>query len=119
MVWRKTAKKRMVAKLQAIKAELRYRMHEPVDSVGAWLQKVVRGYYQYHAVPGNLDPLRIFVQRLKRLWRRTLRSRSQRGRVPWDRLTPIFQRWIPAPRVLHPYPLERFLATHPRWKPYA
>ena len=29
-VWRKTAKKRMVAKLHAIKAELRQRMHEPV-----------------------------------------------------------------------------------------
>jgi hypothetical protein len=32
MVWRKTAKKRMVAKLRAIKAELRDRMHEPVAS---------------------------------------------------------------------------------------
>src|SRR6476659_7270152 len=30
IVWRKTAKKRMVAKLQALKAELRFRMHEPV-----------------------------------------------------------------------------------------
>src|SRR5262247_2353000 len=29
IVWRKTDKKRMVAKLRAIKAELRYRMHEP------------------------------------------------------------------------------------------
>jgi len=37
IVWRKTAKKRMVAKLRAIKAELRYRMHEPIGSVGAWL----------------------------------------------------------------------------------
>jgi RNA-directed DNA polymerase len=37
IVWRKTAKKRMVAKLQAIKAELRLRMHEPVAEVGAWL----------------------------------------------------------------------------------
>jgi hypothetical protein len=22
-------------------------------------------------------------------------------------------------RVLHPYPMERFTATHPRWEPYA
>src|SRR6476661_2509609 len=72
IVWRKTAKKRMIAKLRAIKAELRYRMHEPVASVGAWLQKVVVGYYQYHAVPGNLDRLRIFGQRLRRLWRLVL-----------------------------------------------
>src|SRR5262252_3063780 len=50
IVWRKTAKKRMVAKLQAIKAELRQRMHEPIAEVGAWLRKVVTGYYRYHAV---------------------------------------------------------------------
>ena len=119
IVWRKTAKKRMIAKLRAIKAELRYRMHDPVASVGAWLQKVVVGYYQYHAVPGNLDRLRIFGQRLRRLWRLVLSRRSQCGMLPWDRLTPIFNRWIPIARVLHPYPMERFIAIHPRWEPYA
>jgi RNA-directed DNA polymerase len=118
IVWRKTAKKRMVAKLHAIKAELRHRMHEPVASVGEWLQRVVVGYYRYHAVPGNLDRLRVFGQRLRRLWWLVLSRRSQR-KVPWDRVTPIFACWIPVPRVLHPYPTERFLATHPRWEPYA
>src|SRR5882762_543763 len=118
IVWRKTAKKRMVAKLQAIKAALRLRMHEPVADVGAWLRKVVNGYYRYHAVPGNIDRLSVFGQRLRRLWWLLLRRRSQR-RVSWDRVTRIFPRWIPAPRVLHPYPIARFLATHPRWEPYA
>jgi hypothetical protein len=117
-VWRKTAKKRMVAKLHAIKAELRLRMHEPGADVGAWLRRVVTGYYRYHAVPGNLARLSVFGQRLRRLWWLILRRRSQRP-TPWDRLLPIFQRWIPAPRVLHPYPIARFLATHPRWEPYA
>jgi hypothetical protein len=46
-------KKRMAAKLQAIKAELIRRRHEPKAAVGEWLQKVVLGYYRYHAVPGN------------------------------------------------------------------
>ena len=118
IVWRKTAKKRMVAKLHAIKAELRLRMHEPVAEVGAWLRKVVTGYYQYHAVPGNIDQLSVFGQRLRRLWWLTLRRRSQQS-VKWDRVTRIATRWIPAPRVLHPYPVVRFLATHPRWEPYA
>jgi RNA-directed DNA polymerase len=77
IVWRETAKKRMVAKLRAIKAELRYRMHEPIASVGEWLHKVVMGYYRYHAVPGNLDGSRVFGQRLRRLWRLILSRRSQ------------------------------------------
>src|SRR5262249_22750249 len=119
IVGRKTAKKRMVAKLRAIKAELRYRMHEPIASVGEWLQKVVVGYYRYHAVPGNTDRLCVFGQRLRRLWRLTLSRRSQTGMLLWDRLNPIFTRWIPSPRFLLPYPSVPFTATHPRWEPYA
>src|ERR1700726_1270097 len=118
IAWRKRARKRMVAKLQAIKAELRRRMHEPVADVGAWLRKVVNGYYRYHAVPGNIDRLSVFGQRVRRLWWLILRRRSQRRRS-WDRVIWLFKRWIPAPRVLHAYPVARFLATHPRWEPYA
>ena len=109
----------MVAKLREIKAERRNRMHEPVASGGEWLQRVTLGYYRDHAVPGNIDRFNVFARRLRRLWRLTLSRRSQRSRAVWDRLTPILRRGIPAPRVLHPYPLERFVATHPRWEPYA
>ena len=94
-------------------------MHEPVALVGEWLKRVVVGYYRYHAVPGNTDRLRVFGQRLRRLWRLALSRRSQKGMLPWDRLKPIFDRWIPPPRVLHPYPDVRFAATYPKWEPYA
>jgi RNA-directed DNA polymerase len=114
IVWRITAKKRMVAKLKAIKAELRFRKHHRTIEVGAWLRKVVLGYYQYHAVPGNTGQLRVFMCRVRWLWRGVLIRRSQRARVKWDRLNPILERWIPIPRVLHPYPDSRFAATHPR-----
>jgi RNA-directed DNA polymerase len=118
-VWRETAKKRMVAKLQAIKAELYRRMHSPPASVGEWLHKVTLGYYQYHAVPGNLRQLQIFARRLGRLWRSVLGRRSQKGYVTWERFQRLSDRWIPQPRILHPHPMQRFDATHPRWKPYA
>jgi len=112
-VRRITAKKRMVAKLKAIKAELQRRKHDRSSEVGAWLQKVVRGYYQYHAVPGNTDHLRLFKCRVNRLWRNVLVRRSQRAQIRWKRITSVLQRWIPPPRVLHPYPEARFYATHP------
>ena len=113
IVWRITAKKRMVAKLKAIKAELQRQKHHRTAEVGAWLRKVVLGYYQYHAVPGNTTQLRIFQRRVNRLWRSVLIRRSQRAQVRWERLTPLLQRWIPQPHVLHPYPDARFYATHP------
>ncbi len=116
IVWRKTAKKRMAAKLRAIKVELRYRMHHPIPEVGAWLRKVVSGYYRFHAVPGNTDRLFVFGQRLRRQWRLILSRRSQRGTglITWERMLRISDRWIPTPRVLHPYPDRRFAAKHPR-----
>src|SRR3979490_2093701 len=49
--WRITAKKRMVAKLKAIKAELRRRGYDRPAVCRAWCGRVVLGYYQYHAVP--------------------------------------------------------------------
>ena len=53
-VVRLTVKKRMRATLDSIRVELMRRRHEPVSIVGKWLNRVVQGYYNYHAVPGNL-----------------------------------------------------------------
>src|ERR1700720_4406040 len=86
IVWRETAKKRLVAKLQAIKTELKRRRHEPVASVGAWLRQVTSGYYQYHAVPGNLHRLQFFRWGLRWTGWRALSRRSQRSRISMDRL---------------------------------
>jgi RNA-directed DNA polymerase len=113
-VWRITATKRMVAKLKAIKAELQRRKHHRTSEVGEWLRKVIVGYYQYHAVPGNSSQLRLFRRRVCRLWRSVLIRRSERAQVGWDRLAPLMDRWIPPPRILHPHPGERFNATHPQ-----
>jgi len=67
-VMRKTIGKRMAAKLKAIKAELRRRMHEPIQDTGDWLRAVVRGYLNYHAVPGNFPRLRSFRRDVIRKW---------------------------------------------------
>jgi RNA-directed DNA polymerase len=116
IVWRKTAKKRMVAKLHALKAKLIRRKHDPSAQFGEWLKKVVQGYYQYRAVPGNMSQLSTFRHRVVSLGygERFSNRRSQRAEVNWQRLTPLLERWIPFPRVLHPYPQARFAATHPR-----
>ena len=78
---RQTARKRLEAKLQQVKQTLRARMHEPVPKVGEWLRRVLNGFYQYHAVPGNWDSLKTFRLRIGRYWRHVLRRRSQRGRI--------------------------------------
>jgi hypothetical protein len=52
-VHRKTIGKRMAARLKDIHAELRKRMHEKIRGTLEWLQAVARGYFLYHAIPGN------------------------------------------------------------------
>src|SRR5262249_48333151 len=47
-VLRQTIRKRMQAKLQVVKAELRRRMHDPIPEVGEWLKAVVGGHIRYY-----------------------------------------------------------------------
>ena len=113
-IHRHTVRKRLEAKLQQVKQTLRKRMHEPVARVGEWLGRVLRGFYQYHAVPGNTRALQRFRRRISWYWWQVLRRRSQRGRLTYARLDRLVARWLPRPRVLHPYPSARFGVTHPR-----
>jgi len=113
-VRRKTIRKRMRGKLQQLKQELHRRMHDPIAQTGRWLRSVVQGYFNYYAVPGNLDSLAEFRQRLLALWWRRLRRRSQKYPFSWTRTLALGDHWLPQPRVLHPYPADRFAASHPR-----
>jgi group II intron reverse transcriptase/maturase len=119
IVKRQTIRKRLSAKLQALKAELRHRWHTPVPQLGQWLRSVVQGWLNYHAVPGNMDRLNAFRSQVLRLWYRALRRRSQRRPLTWARFLRLVRRWLPSARILHPHPNVRFDATHPRWEPYA
>lgn len=76
IVRRKTMKKRLRAKLAEIKEALLRRRHEPVAAVGVWLRGVVRGYYNYHAIPGNKQAILVFRTEVCRHWLHALRRRS-------------------------------------------
>jgi RNA-directed DNA polymerase len=89
-------------------------MHQTIPDQGRWLKAVVTGFYAYHAVPTNTGPLWAFRSHVTDLWRRTLRRRSQKDGLTWNRMTSIAAAWLPTPRVLHPWPEQRFAVNHPR-----
>ncbi|MCP4605376.1 MAG: group II intron reverse transcriptase/maturase [Proteobacteria bacterium] len=107
IVLRQTMRKRMRAKLKELKEELRRRMHWPIPVVGQWLRSVLLGHYRYYGVPRNLRKLGAFRHQVSWLWLRTLRRRSQRHRLTPERKDRLVKRWIPSPRVFHPYPEQR------------
>jgi RNA-directed DNA polymerase len=107
-VRRLTSATRMRTTLKAIRQNLMQRRHAPVSTTGEWLNRVVQGYLNYHAVPGNLKRLGMFRAEVCRAWMHALRRRSQRTRMTWDRFQPLVTRYIPKVHVRHPYPNQRF-----------
>jgi RNA-directed DNA polymerase len=55
----------------------------------------------------NSSAWSMFRFQVDRRWLRVLSRRSQKGRVLWDRMRRLIDRWLPPARVCHPYPLRR------------
>ena len=111
---RKSRRDRMRGKLKEIKEEMRRRMHQPIPEQGRWLAQVVRGYFAYHAVPTNSATIGAFRHHVVDLWRCSLSRRSQRGGITWQRIKQIADDWLPKPKVLHPWPQQRFAVRYSR-----
>jgi hypothetical protein len=93
--------------LREIKDELRQRMLQPIPEQGRWLKLVITGYYAYHAVPTNSRSLRAFRDHVVRLWGRTLRRRSQKHALTWERMGKVADDWLPQPGLEVALPARR------------
>ena len=107
-IYRHNIPKRFTAKLKAIAATLKERMHDPVPKVGKWLGSVIRGFVQYFGVPMNSRALGVFRSTISWYWLRTLRRRSQRHTVDSDRMKRLVALYLPKVRIVHPYPTLRW-----------
>src|ERR1700732_2525739 len=87
---------------------------QPIPLQGSWLKQVVTGHFAYYAVPTNARALSAFRHYVTDLWRRTLRRRSQKDGFTWARMTQLAAGWLPEPRILHPWPDQRFAVKHPK-----
>jgi len=103
---RKSIKKRIQGQIQAIKEELSRRLHRPVQETGEWLKRVLQGHLNYYAVSGNGSSLNYFFGHVKWYWLRSLRRRSQRHRMPWERSKILLKRFFPPVRILHHQPVH-------------
>ena len=103
-VKRKTISKRMRSKLLEIKQQLRKRMHEPVPQTANGSDRSCRATStttQYratstvwpHSAIGSFGSGGTM-----------LIHRGQKHHPTWARMQQLADRWLPQPRVLHPYP---------------
>ncbi len=114
LIKRKSRRDRVRKKLKDVKEELRRRWHLPIPEQGKWLGQVVRGFFNYHAVPTNFDALRMFHRQVLWLWRSTLRRRSNRDKTTWTTILKLAAEHLPKPAITHPWPERRFAVKHPR-----
>jgi hypothetical protein len=89
-------------------------MHRPVTDVGRWLGHVVKGYFNYHAVPTNFRALRVFRDEVTRRWWQRLCRRSDKGDIAWEQMKQLAETWLPKPHILHRWPNVRFAVKYPR-----
>lgn len=108
-VKRQTMRKRLRAKVRAIKIELKHRLHEPVPKQGEWLRSVILGHFRYYGVPMNGPALSEFRQQIIRAWKRALSRRGQNARLTWARMSRLARNWLPTPRIYHLYPSQRLI----------
>ena len=116
---RKPVGKRVDQTLRRIGAELRRRMHHNPYEVAKWLGKILNGWLRYYAVPTSSPSLRRFAFRLRRMWLRVLRRRSQMDRTKLDKLGKLGRvaaAFWPPLQILHPWPEQRFAVKHPRYR---
>jgi len=91
-------------------------MHQPIPEQRKWLRQVVcwllrlsRRADQWRGTKRLPPPYRL-------LWRRTLQRRSQKAGLTWERVRQRADGWLPQPAILHPWPIQYFAASHPRWR---
>jgi hypothetical protein len=106
-VLRQTIRQGLQGKLKELKSELRRRLHAPIPEVGQGLRSVLLEHMRYYGVPMNAPALHRFRSLLVWSWWRSLRRRSQKTRMTWERMKRHVQRWLPPVRISHPYPLRR------------
>jgi hypothetical protein len=92
----------------------KFLLRRRIPEQGRWLKQVITGFFNYHAVPTNWTALGAFRDELTERWRRTLSRRSQKGEFTWARMEKLADDWLPKPRILHPWPNQRFAVKHPR-----
>lgn len=102
-VIRRTQKERLRAKLQAVRLELRKRMHHKVPDTGRWLASVLRGHFWYYGISFNSRSNVCFRNEIIKAWKRVLQRRSQRSTATWARMQRLADRWLPKAEIVHKY----------------
>ncbi|MCB1083348.1 MAG: group II intron reverse transcriptase/maturase, partial [Simkania sp.] len=107
----KTEKKRLQRGYSKITALLKEIRHHKLKEQKEAINRVLRGHYRYYGVGGNWKALnRIYFKAVK-TWKKTLSSRSQKGKLKWEKFNKILGSFpLEKPKLSIPYTRIKSLA---------
>jgi len=82
--------------------------YDPIPTTGSWVKQVLQGHLNSYAVSGNHPSMWWFCNQVRWYWLKSLRRRSQKAFLSWERFIRLVDRFLPPIKVLHPLPLHRF-----------
>jgi len=112
MLGRKTDKSRYARTLAKLTRVMGIVRHRRLAEQANEINQILRGHYAYYGMGGNLRTLHRLHRSCERIWRRMLSSRSQRGKVTWEKFHKIKQSFpLRQPRLYVPYSRMKALAV--------
>lgn len=105
----KSRLRRSKAKMKTVLLRIR---HRPIREQSKRLNVMLRGHYQYYGVAGNIRCLDHFLNFTVRSWRKALSTRSQNGKVTWEKFNRILKIFpLPQPKLSLTYKEMERIAT--------
>lgn len=96
-----TRRARLARAIRLVSDWCRRHRHLPVKEQHVALVRRIQGHMNYFGVTGNVRSIQRLVFCAKRVWRKWLGRRSQRGWITWARFIEIERRYpLPVPRIV-------------------
>lgn len=100
IVKRKTSKKKMKAKKEAVKIWIKENMHKPIAEIMKTLKKKLVGHYNYYGIDGNFKYIQKFYEYVRQRVFKTLNQRTQKHKMKWWQFNRIWEGFeIPQPKL--------------------
>lgn len=103
VVKRKTSSKKLREKLMKMNQWCKKHRHHPIDYQYLKLCQKLKGHYAYYGITGNSRSLGLYLDQVKRIWKKWLCRRSWKSRFNWDRFNQFLDQYcrLPPPKIVH------------------
>jgi len=101
VVMQKTARDRFRRSLRRVSLWCQDHRHDAMKEQQVALSRKLQGHYAYYGVTGNFRALLQYFDEVRRIWKKWLSRRNNRG-LDWGRMNAVLKVFsLPRPRVVH------------------